>query len=450
MRNMKILLLQPGYYDFATGNLIKKRHKKGLCPTFVLPYLASLMPKNAEITLVDETIQDIDFTQQYDFVGISVKTPQAVRAYEIAHIFRNKNTPVVMGGYHVSLCPGEAQEQCDAIIIGEAEYVWKDFLADFAMGLIKKRYVSDTRFDMHSMPFPRYDLLDWNAYSVFYGTKVPLETSRGCVHRCSFCSTPEVYKQGVRYRPVNEVVEDIKRIKKDCNYIKKPLFVFIDDNITANPNRACELFEALIPLGIRWSGYFTSESGFNSKLVKLAARSGCFCAFVGLESINSQSLESAHKEFNTVKNFTDIVKNFRDNRIIMAVGIILGFLEDTPVTFYETTDFLIRNSVPIAVLSPLYPFPGTPIYNSFVQKGIFDNPCFWLTKHNPHSLFRHDNLLNEGYTLEGLFDDSLAKLMSVKAIFKRTWPMKEFFVPLFIHNLALRYFLRKYGVFAFV
>jgi hypothetical protein len=83
---MRILLIQSGHYCSKTGTLLKSRNKKGLCPSFILPYLAALFPKNAEITIIDETLQDINFDIRYDLVGITVKTPQAQRAYEIGSI----------------------------------------------------------------------------------------------------------------------------------------------------------------------------------------------------------------------------------------------------------------------------------------------------------------------------------------------------------------------------
>jgi len=447
---MKILLVQPGHYSFKTGRLFKAKHKKGLCPSFVLPYLASLFPAGSDITLVDETLQEINFDEKYDLVGITVKTPQAKRAYEIAGRFRSKKIPVVMGGYHINLCPDEAEIHCDSMILGEAEPIWDSFINDLHSGKLKSQYITQSRFDMRAMSLPRFDLINFNLYSMFYGTKVPLETSRGCVNKCSYCSTPKVYEGGVVFRPLGEVVEDIKRVVKDFKQIKEPLFVFIDDNLTTNTDRCVQLFEALIPLKIKWSGYFSYQISKQRELVKLAARSGCYSAFVGLESINSSALGAANKSFNQIDDFSSIAELFRDNDIILVLGMILGFLEDRVGIFNQTIQFLIRNAIPVVVMNPLYPFPGTAVYDRLKEEGLLHDEKFWLNNHNPYSLFKNDNLLESNFTLENLFEESLKQLMSFDSIFKRTWPMKKYFIPLLIHNLSLKALLHKKGIFAFV
>ena len=447
---MRVLIVQPSHYLFKTGKLLKSKHKKGICPSFVLPYLASLFTKDTEITLIDETTQDVDFSVPYDLVGITVKTPLAKRAYEIAQNFRDRKIPVIMGGYHVNLCPEEAANHCDSLIIGEAESVWNDLIQDFRSGKPKERYISKSRFNMKSMTFPRYDLLDLSLYETFYGTKIPLETSRGCVNKCSYCCTPEVYKGGVIYRPTNEVVGDIKRIIKDFKRVKRPLFVFIDDNLTSNPSRCAELFEALIPLKIHWSGYFTSQICRRTELIKLAARSGCYSAFLGLESINVSALKAVNKEFNISIDYSSATKSFRANNIILIAGIILGLPGDSAATFRETIQFLDKNKIPVAVLHPLYPFPNTPVYEQLKMKGALNDETYWLKTHNPYSLFVNDNMDGQELSLEHLFEESLYRLTSYRSILRRTWPMKKYFFQLLAYNLNLRTLLRRKGIWAFI
>ncbi len=77
-------------------------------PSLNLLVIAALTPNDIEITLFDEYIEEIDFDQQFDLVGITAMTIQAKRAYEIADIYRAKNIPVVMGGVHATVMPEEA------------------------------------------------------------------------------------------------------------------------------------------------------------------------------------------------------------------------------------------------------------------------------------------------------------------------------------------------------
>jgi radical SAM superfamily enzyme YgiQ (UPF0313 family) len=383
---MKILLVQPAHYTFPEGKLLKAKHKKGLCPSYILPYLASLFPQGAEIEIIDETLKDIDFQKQYDLVGISISTHFAKRAYEIANTFRDKNIKVVLGGYHVNLCPEEAEKYADAIIVGEAEVVWDDFLGDLYSRRIKKRYYATKRFDMKGMSFPRYGLLGLELYRAFYGTLMPVETSRGCSNRCDFCCEPQAYPGGVIYRPVQEVVHDIKKILVDYKHLK-PGFLFTAPNLTADPKHAEELFQALIPLKIRWAGFVSFHFCMDRKLVELASRSGCYSVILGLESINQPSLNSVNKGFNKLSEFPNIVKRLTRNNIMLTTGILLGLPEDSPETFTTTIEFLIKNRVAGAFINTPYPYPNTPFYNRLKEEGRLYDDKFWLKVHNPLELF---------------------------------------------------------------
>ena len=73
--------------------------------------LASLTPADVEVRFCDDRIEEIPFDEPTDLVAMSVETFTALRAYRIARQFRDRGVPVVMGGYHVTLCPEEAGER---------------------------------------------------------------------------------------------------------------------------------------------------------------------------------------------------------------------------------------------------------------------------------------------------------------------------------------------------
>jgi radical SAM superfamily enzyme YgiQ (UPF0313 family) len=94
-----------------------------------------------------------------------------------------------------------------------------------------------------------------------------------------------------RFRPVEEVVEEVKATGS------RNIF-FVDDNIAANPSRAKELFQALIPLRLRWLSQANLTVAHDPELLDLAVRSGCFALFIGLESLSETNLRQAGKIFN--------------------------------------------------------------------------------------------------------------------------------------------------------
>src|SRR6266436_1984608 len=92
--------------------------------------LASLTPPDIDVRFYDDRMEDIPFDEPTDLVALSVETFTALRAYKIARQFRSRGVLVVMGGYHVTLLPEEDQQEAEAIVIGDAEPVWRQLLAD--------------------------------------------------------------------------------------------------------------------------------------------------------------------------------------------------------------------------------------------------------------------------------------------------------------------------------
>ena len=88
----------------------------------------------------DEQIDDIPWDVDVDLVGITCMTALAPRAYEIAHRFRQRQIPVVLGGMHPTLCPEESLRHADAVVVGEAEGIWRQVVVDASDGRLKGIY----------------------------------------------------------------------------------------------------------------------------------------------------------------------------------------------------------------------------------------------------------------------------------------------------------------------
>ena len=129
-------LIQPSQYK--EGRLIK--YSRVFVPRLTLPTLAALTPDDFKVTITDEYVQDIDFDEPCDLVGITSLTAQAPRAYEIADEFRDRGVKVILGGIHPTACPDEAKKHADAVVLGEAETVWRKLLDDFQKGELAPFY----------------------------------------------------------------------------------------------------------------------------------------------------------------------------------------------------------------------------------------------------------------------------------------------------------------------
>jgi radical SAM superfamily enzyme YgiQ (UPF0313 family) len=348
---MKLLLVSPSH------KFVKKVLKAIKIPQLALHILASLTPNDVDITVIDEEIREIDFSLDFDLVAVSCMTATANRSYQLSDMYRERGSKVVLGGIHPTILPQEAIQHADAVVIGEAEGCWADVINDFRKGTLQKLYHVPSP-DLSKYPFPRRDFhIDKALFNC-----VGLLTTRGCPYACEFCSVTDFYGRKIRHRPVSMVVEDIKRSGSKT-------FLILDDNVTGHPEYSKELFEALIPLGIRWIGQSSISMAKDKEMLKLCRKSGCAALFFGIESVSPSSLTGMKKSLKSIEETEEAIKSIQDNGIAFHPSIILGFDTDTKAIFDDTLEFLARTKLPTMALHVLTPYPGTRIYQRFRDQG---------------------------------------------------------------------------------
>lgn len=270
--------------------------------------LAGLTPSDVEIEFFDERIEEIPEQLHSDLVAISVQTFTARRAYEIAKCFMRKGIPVVLGGYHPTFMPAEALQHADSVVVGPAEGVWERVVRDAKAGALSKIYQQEKPVVLEGIAYDR-NIFKRKKYASF----VPVEFNRGCKYSCEFCSVASFNQNNHVSRPISEVLEEIKNLKSKN-------IVIIDDNIFADEKKAMELFQALIPLKIRWGAQASIDIAGNSEVLRLMARSGCVAVSIGFESLNTKNLIRMNKGFNTVKNdYHTAIKKIYDHGIMSTL-----------------------------------------------------------------------------------------------------------------------------------
>ena len=329
----------------------------GLTPNLGILVLAALTPRDIEVSVIDENIEKINFDEEVNLVGITAMTPTALRAYEIAAAFKEKERAVVLGGFHASAVPEEAIQHADSVVIGEAEEIWPRLLQDFEAGRLKKFYRRREWTNLENLPIPRRDLLKAKSYRLFN----TVETARGCPFHCSFCSVSSYFGNTYRFRPVKDVVKEVETLEG------KYLF-FVDDNIVGIPRRAKELFKALTPCKKKWIGQGSLTFANDDELLKLAAKSGCIAMFIGFESLSQASLREASKPFNVVKHYEEAIKKIHTHGISIHAAFIFGFDNDDESVFEKTVEFVNKTKLDSISFSALIPFPGTPLYRKLIKE----------------------------------------------------------------------------------
>jgi radical SAM superfamily enzyme YgiQ (UPF0313 family) len=355
---MKITLLRPNFWDETSSDAMEP---------LALGLLAALTPPEHDVQLVDERLESVNFQQETDLVAMTVETYTARRAYEIALEFRKRGVPVVMGGYHPSLMPEEAQNFADAIVIGEAEYVWNRLLSDAQSGSLKPVYQHDD-FPPLGDPVPERSIFRGKNYSRLQ----PVYFGRGCRYSCDFCSIDSFYGTRHRHRPLAHLVAEIETL--ESRYL-----LFIDDNLFISPSVTREFLQAIKPLNRRWVCQVSIDVARDPSLLKLMKDCGCVCMLIGFESLDPHNLRQMKKSWNLkTSDYATVVRRIQDQGIMIYGTFVFGYDHDTKDSFKMTLDFTLENKFSMANFNPLTPMPGSRLYKRLREEErlLFDR--WWI------------------------------------------------------------------------
>jgi radical SAM superfamily enzyme YgiQ (UPF0313 family) len=351
---------------FIRPNMLPVRGNDAMEP-LVFATLAGMTPPHVETILYDDRIEVLPYNEPTDLVAITVETYTARRAYQIATEYRRRGVPVVMGGYHATFLPEEVLGFADVVVIGDAEGIWPQVVRDAERGQLQPIYRQDGYPPLAGFQPDR---------SIFRGKRYApaalVQYGRGCRFACEFCSIHAFYGKNLRQRPVDEVVDEIRATGK------KHIFL-IDDNIFVDVPKARELFEALIPLKIRWSCQISIDVAQDLELMKLLKRSGCTTAVVGFESLNEANLRSMKKHWNLKHHdYATSVRIFQDHGVMIYGSFVFGYDDDTLDSFARTLDFAIASKFYTANFNPLTPMPGAALYDRLASENRLLYDRWWL------------------------------------------------------------------------
>lgn len=358
---MKITFIQP-----AMGKMHGDFVESWKMEPLAIATLASLTPRRHQVVFYDDRVEKIPYDEPTDLVAISVETYTARRAYQIAAQYKQRGVRVVIGGYHATLVPDEVQQIADCTLIGEAESTWTNLLNDAERGELKMVY-RGSRTSMHGLrPFRE----------IFADKKyVPIsliESGRGCRFACDFCSVTAYYKKSYRYRPARDVAEEIERAGH------KTIFL-VDDNFSADFDRAKALLREIKPLGVRWVCQASIKTAQDTELLKLMNESGCALILIGFESLCEDTLRKMKKNFNQgMVHYDGALERLREHGIKIYATFVFGYDTDTPDIYDRTLEFAMRQKFFVAAFNHMQPFPGTPLYQRLEEEGRLLYPKWWL------------------------------------------------------------------------
>ncbi len=369
---MKIIFIEPRSPDFH------------IFTRFVLPrlgtlILGSLLKKAGHaVEVMVESQQKLDYKKLLgaDLVGISAITSTAKRSYVLGDELKKMGKTVIFGGPHPSFFAEEALEHGHFVLRGEAESSILPFIeaVEQKSGLEKIPGLSfkvgdrvfhnpaaEPCFDLDTLPFPDFGLLQSGINDV-----KPVITSRGCPHNCSFCSVTELFGRKYRFRTPENVMQEMESL----NFKKGDTLFFYDDNFVANPENTKKLLRLMIAnkLTPAWTAQARVDCTQDEELLELMRESNCFFVYLGLESVNPETLRSYRKKL-SVEQIEQGIAKFRSYGIRTHGMFVLGADTDDVETIRQTANFALKNKIDTVQFLILTPIPGTKLYREIEQGG---------------------------------------------------------------------------------
>jgi len=356
--------------------------------------------KILDLTFMDQKKYDVErvkrgvLSLKPDAIGLSALTWNIPRTYELALALKKEDakTPIIMGGPHVSALPHRTLEECksiDAAILGEGEQKFPEYLSQLfskgsgpetkkIRGLVSRhdnKVIGDPDpvyvEDLDALPLPARHLFPLSEYikwsKNFKARQTPVGsmiTSRGCPHRCSFCTR---VNNGTRFRarsPENVVSEMVELKELGFNEVQ-----IVDDNFTHNRDRVFDICKLIQEKDLKLT--FSLVNGMRidhvtEEMMKAMYDAGFYSIHFGVESGDDRVLQGIHKGI-TVNQVREAVRITRDIGYELNLFFVIGLPGSNLESERKTLALMDEMGLPFT-FSVCTPYPGSPLWDEMGSK----------------------------------------------------------------------------------
>jgi len=242
--------------------------------------------------------------------------------------------------------------------------------------------------DLDSLPATHMERwLDLRAYERNGGT-VPIQTKRGCVFKCIYCTYLNVEGWGYRLRDAELVVDEIAELRR----FGVRHFEFVDSTFNSPPRHAAAICEAIIRRGLRVhldTTNFTPAAA-PGYLLDVMRRSGFRWLGITAESASDPVLAKMEKGFD-LQQLRRVAIDVERAGIGVLWVFLVGGPAETPATLEETLRFaawrLARGDA-VYVTVGVRVYPGTTLHRIACEEGLVerDDPLLLPRFYCSHTL----------------------------------------------------------------
>jgi radical SAM superfamily enzyme YgiQ (UPF0313 family) len=356
---------QPHYFAaevYGASGLSPKMYMGDLAITTI----AGMLPEGFSVELCEGSTQEIDYNTPAKFIGITGKVSQWENMKKITEKFRSLGKTVIIGGPLASLSPEIVRPYCDILVRGEIEDIYPALMNDLKSDSYKEEYMG-TYPDLALSVNPRFDL--YPNESTLMGS---IQTSRGCPFSCDFCEVTQYNGTKQRYKPIKNILEELDLLSE---YDYSTVFI-TDDNFSGNHNSAKEILKALKYWNknnqdkqVNFMTQASLDVSKDEELLQFFMEADLTGLFVGIETVNTESLKQAKKNQNVNMNMVDQILKILDYGISVASGFIIGFDADTIDIFTDMYNYAMSMPIPMYSIGCLVAPLSTPLYKKVQKEG---------------------------------------------------------------------------------
>ena len=392
-------------------------------PLGIMTLAAMIRPKH-QIFVLEPEKENVEKRMNEikpDVIAYSLRTGYHKYYLELNLKLKKKyNFISIFGGPHVTFYPNVINEEgVDTICSGEADEAFSEFIdvleqgGDYTKvqnfwvktpnGIIKnqKRPLNQ---NLDTIPFPDREMFD-DHEEIALAKVHSFIASRGCPFKCTYCFNDGMSKsyegqKYVRRRSVDNVIEEIKRVKE--KYDMK-IAIFEDDTFNLSKKWLKEFCEKFSELGIKLLPIGVRAELIDEEQVIWLKKANCVSLIFGLESGNEKIRREVLFRNITDKQMIEASRLLRKHGIRFATENILAIPTSTIEHDMESLALNIKCKPLYGGAKLMQPYPGTMIYNIAVRMGLFKEKNFdILTDFTASSNLKMDNRL-ERENLQRLF-----------------------------------------------
>ncbi len=370
---MRVILVYPLFPKtfWSYEKILELVNRKVLLPPLGLVTVAAILPQSWEFKLVDRNIRAVT-EAEWEWADVCIFSAMIVQKEDLLDQIREakqRGKQVAVGGPYPTSVPEEAMSAgTDYMILDEGEITLPMFVEAIGRGdTCGIFHANGEKPEVTTTPIPRFDLLEFAAYD-----SMSIQFSRGCPFQCEFCDIIVLYGRKPRTKTPAQLLAELDYLY-ELGW-RRSVFM-VDDNFIGNKRNVKLLLKELDV----WQAEHKYPFGFNTEasidlaqdpeLMELMVKCNFSAVFLGIETPDEESLQTAKKFQNTRNSLSESVQAITKAGLRPMAGFIIGFDGEKSGSGDRIVQFAELSAIPTTMFGMLQALPNTALWHRLEKEG---------------------------------------------------------------------------------